>query len=338
MTRATRAAMPRHARRERRVAPLGVCAELAAAEVRPRKSRGQNFLVQPAIADQIVVAAGLAPDDEVVEIGPGLGILSDRIVRAGVRRLWLVELDPRLARRLEDAFAGHPAVRVVCRDFLEVDLAALAERPPVKVIGNLPFNAAAAILRRLDAMHGVIARMVLMFQREVAERIRARPGQRAYSALSVFTALYWESGAHFRVAAGNFRPKPKVDAEVVVFTPRAHPPFAARHEGAVLDAIRAAFSAPRKTIRNALAAALEASTETIAVALQQAAIDPGTRPATLAVTDFVRLAGALEALGALPRAGSLGHTGKREDGSVLKDTGGFSRSRGTAGRKGPRDA
>jgi 16S rRNA (adenine1518-N6/adenine1519-N6)-dimethyltransferase len=305
MTRAARTAMAGHVRRRRSVAPLGVAAELATSGVRPRKSRGQNFLVQPAIADQIVAAAELEPDDEVVEIGPGLGVLSDRIVRAGVRRLWMVELDPRLASRLEDAFAGHPAVRVVCGDFLEADLAALVERPPVKVIGNLPFNAAAAILRRLDTARDLIARMVLMFQREVAERIRARPGERAYSALSVYTALYWEAGAHFRVAAGNFRPKPRVDAEVLVFTPRARPPFSAGREAAVLDTIRAAFSTPRKTLRNALASALHTSPVMIATALEQTGIDPGARPATLTLDDFVRLADVLERRGALPGAGPV---------------------------------
>lgn len=294
---ATRAAIPPRDRSR----PLAVAAELAAAGVRPRKSRGQNFLVQRAIADQIVAAADLGPDDEVVEIGPGLGVLSDRIVRAGVRRLWLVELDAGLAHRLESAFGGHPAVRVVCGDFLEVNLAALAERPPVKVIGNLPFNAAAAILRRLDAQHALIGRMVLMFQREVAERIRARPGERAYSALSVFTALYWKTGAHFRVAAGNFRPKPKVDAEVVVFSPVARLPFAPEKEAAVLGTIRAAFSAPRKTVRNALAV-LHTPPAAIAAALADAAIDPGVRPATLGVSDFVRLAGALATRGALAQA------------------------------------
>ncbi len=285
-----------------RTSPLAVGAELGAAGVRPRKSRGQNFLVQPAVADRIVAAAAIAPGDEAVEIGPGLGILSDRILRAGVRRLWLVELDARLAARLESAFKGHPAVRVVCRDFLELDLRELVERPPVKVIGNLPFNAAAAILRRLDEMRGAIGRMVLMFQREVAERIRARAGERAYSALSVFTALYWETGGHFRVAAGNFRPTPRVDAEVVVFTPHHQAPFAPAHEAALLGTIRAAFSAPRKTIRNALAGALGAPPEAVAGALERAAIDHAARPATLSVADFVRLAGALERAGAIAPA------------------------------------
>jgi 16S rRNA (adenine1518-N6/adenine1519-N6)-dimethyltransferase len=193
-------------------------------------------------------------------------------------------------------------VRVVCRDFLEVELAELAERPPVKVIGNLPFNAAAAILRRLVEMRGAIGRMVLMFQREVAERIRARAGERAYSALSVFTALYWETREHFRVPAGNFRPAPRVDAEVIVFTPHKIAPFAPADEAALLGAIRAAFSAPRKTIRNALAGALDATPEAVAGALTRAAIDHAARPATLSVADFVRLADALERAGAIARA------------------------------------
>lgn len=302
MTRAARTAIAGRARRGRSVAPLGVTAELAESGVRPRKSRGQNFLIQPGIADQIVGAAALGAEDEVIEIGPGLGVLSDRIVRTGVRRLWMVELDPDLARRLEHAFAGHPAARVVCGDFLEADLTAIVERPPIKVIGNLPFNAAAAILRRLDAAHDVIARMVLMFQREVAERIRARPGESAYSALSAYTALYWEIGDHFRVAAGNFRPKPRVDAEVLVFAPRALRPCSAGQEAAVISTIRAAFSSPRKTLRNALASALHASPVMIVAALERAAIDPGARPATLALDDFVRLAGALEGAGLLINA------------------------------------
>ncbi|HTJ09169.1 MAG TPA: 16S rRNA (adenine(1518)-N(6)/adenine(1519)-N(6))-dimethyltransferase RsmA [Candidatus Binataceae bacterium] len=282
-----------------RTSPLAVAAQLEAAGVRPRKSRGQNFLIQPAIADRIVAAAAIEPGEEVVEVGPGLGILSDKILRAGVRRLWLVELDPRLAELLQSAFAGHPAVRVVCRDFLEVELAAMVEQPPVKVIGNLPFNAAGAILRRLDEMRGAIGRMVLMFQREVAERIRAHEGERAYSALSVFTALYWETRDHFRVSAGNFRPAPRVDAEVIVFTPHARAPFAPADEAALLGTIRAAFSAPRKTIRNALAGALDAPPEAVIIALADAAIDSVARPATLSVADFERLAHALERAGAI---------------------------------------
>jgi 16S rRNA (adenine1518-N6/adenine1519-N6)-dimethyltransferase len=278
-----------------------VADELESAGVRASKSRGQNFLVQPAIADRIVAAAEIAPGDEVVEIGPGLGVLSDRILRADVRRLWLVEIDPRLASRLESAFSSHPAVRVICADFLQVELARLAERPPLKVIGNLPFNAASAMLRKLDEGRAAVERMVLMFQREVSERIRARPGDRAYSALSVFTALYWEIREHFRVAAGNFRPMPRVDAEVIVFSPHQTAIFDSARESALLEVIRAAFSAPRKTIRNSLAGALDAPAQAIADALNRAAIDPAARPGTFGVADFVRLAEVLQVMNYQPR-------------------------------------
>src|SRR5262249_12682411 len=139
---------------------------------------------------------------------------------------------------------------------LRADLAALRAPPPTKVIGNLPFNAAAAILTRLCAYRSEIARMVLMFQREVAERIRAGAGAPAYGALSVYTALYFRVESHFRVPAGNFHPRPRIDAEVLVLEPCPGPMFNADEESAVLETIRAAFSAPRKTLRNSVAQGL----------------------------------------------------------------------------------
>ena len=222
--------------------------------MRPAKSRGQNFLTSGAVADRIVAAAELSESDPVVEIGPGLGILTEKIAARPLRSLTLVELDPRLAARLQERFAdrGSPNVRVINADFLAIDFAALISGPPVKVIGNLPFNVAAAILRRLSDNARMISRMVLMFQREVAARIRAIPGDEAYGALSVFNALYWKIDLHFTVAAGSFHPRPKIDAEVLAFTPRAPQTFAAGDERDVLETVRASFSAPRKTIRNAL--------------------------------------------------------------------------------------
>ena len=184
----------------------------------------------------------------------------------------LIELDDRLASRLRDIFAVDDRVIVINRDFLTCapsDLPGLgmlihralptsrsARCAPLRVVANLPFNVAAAILERLCAMQPLIARMVLMFQREVAERIRALPGSSEYGALSVFTSLYWKIDGHFRVAAGSFHPKPKVDAEVLTFAPRRPLPFAPAEEQAVLATVRAAFSAPRKTLRNAIGRAL----------------------------------------------------------------------------------
>jgi len=267
-------------------------AALMAARVRPAKSRGQNFLVQARVADRIVAAAALEPADEAVEIGPGLGILSERIA-GRVRKFTMVELDRNLAEALRRRFAGDPQTQVICADFLTLDLTALVDRPPVKLVGNLPFNAAAAILHRLCDFRELVARMVLMFQREVGERIRAPRGSRERSALSVFTALYWEVEDHFRVLAGSFHPRPKVDSEVIVFRPRPALPFDRSEEGAVLETVRAAFSAPRKALRNPLAHRLGLPAPAVAAALTAIDVDPTARAAALEVDDFVRIARAL---------------------------------------------
>jgi 16S rRNA (adenine1518-N6/adenine1519-N6)-dimethyltransferase len=259
---------------------------LARVGVRPAKSRGQNFLTSGGVADRIVKAAELCETDSIVEIGPGLGILTEKIVVIPRRSLTLVELDSRLAARLHERFAD---VRVINADFLAIDFAAIADSP-VKVIGNLPFNVAAAILRKLSDNSRMISRMVLMFQREVALRIRATPGDDAYGALSVFTALYWKIDLHFTVAAGSFHPRPKVDAEVLAFAPHAKRLFETDDESDVLETVRASFSAPRKTIRNALSHALGIDATQTVRALERATIDPGTRAETLGVSDFLRLA------------------------------------------------
>ncbi len=263
---------------------------LARAGVRPAKSRGQNFLTSAGVAERIVAAAELSDADAVIEIGPGLGILTETIAARPRRSMTLVELDSRLAVRLQERFTS---VRVVNADFLGIDFAALHDDSPVKVIGNLPFNVAAAILRKLCDNSRSISRMVLMFQREVAARIRAKPGDDAYGALSVFTALYWKIDMHFTVAAGSFHPRPKVDAEVLAFSPLATPSFTDSDERDVLETVRASFSAPRKTIRNAIGHALALDGGRTGRALERAAIDPGTRAETLGVPDFLRLAQAL---------------------------------------------
>jgi 16S rRNA (adenine1518-N6/adenine1519-N6)-dimethyltransferase len=274
----------------------GPARALASIAVRPRKSRGQNFLVQPAIADRIVAALEVRRGDTVIEIGPGLGILTDRLVQQPLRRLHLIEVDAELSARLADRFRDDARVVVANRDFLRTESSEFTAEAPVRIVGNLPFNIAAAILERLRAYHGNVTRMVLMFQREVAERIRARPGVRAHCALSVFTALYWEIASHFRVAAGSFHPKPDVDAEVLVLTPRPVLPFLAEEEAAVIETVRAAFSAPRKTIRNSLAGGLNIEGSVSETSLKRAAIDPRQRPGTIEVADLVNLARVLGSL------------------------------------------
>ena len=276
-----------------RGAKLRPAGALAIAGVIPHKSKGQNFLVQPRVADRIVEAAEITAGDDVIEIGPGLGILSERLVLQPLRRLILVELDDRLAAQLRERFANDARVTIINRDFLGLESSDLSTGAPFRVVANLPFNVAAAILERLCGMHANVARMVLMFQREVAERIRARVDSNNYGALSVYTSMYWSVTEHFRVSAGSFHPKPKVDAEVLTFAPHRPMPFAPNEERAVLGTVRAAFSAPRKTLRNAVGRALALESSTLEAAFAHAAIDPSARAATLAVEDFVRLARAI---------------------------------------------
>jgi 16S rRNA (adenine1518-N6/adenine1519-N6)-dimethyltransferase len=262
---------------------------LKSAGVWPSKSRGQNFLVQPSIAAQIVNAAEIEAGDVVVEIGPGLGILTERILSAGPRELILYEMDRRLAAGLAARFCGDERAKVLNRDFLMVTRSEFGgER--LKVVGNLPFSVAAAILRHLSDYRESIVRMVLMFQREVGERIRSLPGSRNYGALSVFSSLYWRIIDHFCVAAGSFHPRPKVDAEVLIMEPRREPDFNAADEPDVRATIRAAFFAPRKTIRNSLAGGLGVDTNTIETALEVANIDPSLRPAMLDRSQLIALA------------------------------------------------
>ncbi len=265
---------------------------LRSAGVIPTKRRGQNFLVQGAVADRIVALAELWPGDEVVEIGPGLGI-------CWVSASWLprspcftwrnsIANSPRgCARSLGDR------VDLIEADFLKIDLAQIVLRPPIKVVGNLPFNVAAAIARKLTEHRDLIARMVLMFQREVGERLRAAPGDAAYGALSALTALDWEIPRHFRVEAGSFHPRPKVDAEVLCFVPRPVPLYHPTPRSEVRDVIRAGFAIRRKHLRNALSAGLRMRPDRVEAALKAASIEPAQRAEELTAEDFVRLTRAL---------------------------------------------
>src|SRR5260370_7622850 len=159
---------------------------LAGAGVRPAKSRGQNFLTNAGVADRIVAAADLCETDSIIESGPVLGSLTEKIVTRPRRSLTLVELDSRLAARLQERFTN---VRVVNADFLEINFAALAGNSPVKVIGNLPFNGPAAILRRLFANPRLLSSMVLMFHREVAAPIRPPHAPAPYCPPTLLTPL-----------------------------------------------------------------------------------------------------------------------------------------------------
>jgi 16S rRNA (adenine1518-N6/adenine1519-N6)-dimethyltransferase len=262
---------------------------------RARRSLGQNFLVNEGVKEKIVAALEIAPEDWVVEIGPGPGALTSRLV-ARAARVIAVELDPDLAAALPARVTAPERLEVVRADAAGLDWADLAARAgrPVRGIGNLPFNAAAPILRQALDAGGAVARLVLMFQREVALRLVASPGTKAYGLLSVVTQQRAEVRRLFDVAPGSFVPRPNVLATVVRLNPRSGPGSLPR---CCLEAhdriVRAAFGKRRKTLRNSLVADAPWPTDRVRELLARCGLDEGLRSEQVPVTAFAALGRAL---------------------------------------------
>lgn len=266
-------------------------AALAAAGLRPRRRWGQHFLCDPGVARRIVDTAEVGPDSVVLEIGPGLGALSD-VLAARAGRLYLVEIDPALAARLTARLDANPRVRVLVGDALTLPLDALITEPGVTVVANLPYNVAIPILFRLLALRTRFPRAVVMVQREVAERFVARPGSAARGITSVLMQTFAEMRLAFGVSRKSFLPPPRVESAVVDIRWCA----GARVDVGVPEVyqavVRAAFGKRRKTLRNALAEfALQRGLgrEALATTLRDVGIDPGARAETLDLEAFGRL-------------------------------------------------
>ena len=256
-----------------------------------RKRFGQHFLVQPAIAERIVGLAQLGADATALEIGPGRGALTQRLA-ASCRRLLLVEVDRDLAEELRTAYAAQPAVEVVTADVLSVDLTALlGAHAPVTVVANLPYNISTPVLMQLLGAPELFDRLVLMLQREVAERVCAAPGSKAYGALSVTVQVVADAHVAVRVPPTAFVPRPRVESAVVVIEPRQPVPLAAAARRALRTVVRTAFSRRRKQLVNVIAPL----TRDPRALLAELGFDPRERPERLAPADFVRLSAALTA-------------------------------------------
>jgi len=276
-------------RREARVA-------LAAAGLRPQRRWGQHFLCDPSVAQRIVDTAALAPGAAVLEIGPGLGALTDTLAsRAG--RLYLVEIDRGLAARLVERHAAHPHVKVLVGDVLELPLETLVAEPEATVVANLPYNISSPVLFRLLELRDRFPRAVLMLQREVAERLAAGPGDEARGVLSVLVQTWAEVRVAFGVSRRSFVPAPRVDSAVAVLRFSAAPRVALDDPAFYATVVRAAFGQRRKMLRNALGA-LAATRGLDSAGLEarftQAGVDSRARAETLGLEDFARLAAALE--------------------------------------------
>ncbi len=219
---------------------------------RPKRSLGQNFLVDPNVARKIVRAFAPQPQDVVVEIGPGQGALTTLLAGA-VERLFAVELDRSLAAELKERFGTASGLTVMEGDFLSIELASLA--PPdrrLRVIGNIPYNLSAPIIFRVLEQAEVVEDMFLMLQKEVAMRVVARPGSKQYGPLAVHSQLLADVSVLFEVSPQVFRPRPRVDSAIVQWRFLGQPRFAVGDRAFFAQFVRAAFGQRRKVLRNAL--------------------------------------------------------------------------------------
>jgi 16S rRNA (adenine1518-N6/adenine1519-N6)-dimethyltransferase len=255
--------------------------------VTPKKALGQHFLMDPNILGVIDRLAELEPDDTVLEVGPGLGVLTSYLAER-VARVHAVELDRSLEPRLAEALAGRDNVDLVFGDALALDLASL-DPPPRKLVANLPYNVATPIVvESLDRIPS-LELWCVMVQREVADRFFAAPGTRAYGAVSVLVQLASRRTGWHPVSRTVFRPAPNVDSALVAFRRTALPASFAE----VKRVVQAAFSHRRKTLANALALAGVAPRARAVEALATIGRDASVRAEALAPPDFVALTEAL---------------------------------------------
>lgn len=273
--------------------------ESAPARQRPKKRLSQNFLIDRNVAAKIIRTAQVSEADRVVEVGPGRGILTEFIVGAGAE-LTCVEIDPALATSLEKSFKGVANFKVINEDALKfsfVDLAAGGDKK-FKLISNLPYNISGPMLAKLIDERKVFTSMYLMFQKEVAERIVAGPGTKAYGSLSVLAQTYMDVKLEFNIAPQLFRPIPKVESTLISLSVLSAPRVEVKSEEFFKSVVRSAFAQRRKTLSNALGSlchdkAGKGGKDRILKALESSGIDPSRRGETLGLEEFSRLTRAL---------------------------------------------
>lgn len=267
-----------------------------------RKSLGQHFLTDRRILERIADSLRLAGGETVVEIGPGRGALTDLLAdRAG--RLVAIEYDRALAERLRERYASRHHVIIAQADVLEVSPGAMAAGPYV-LVGNVPYYITTPIL-----FHGLAAprpeRAVYLVQKEVADRLAAAPGSKAYGALTVNVAAFARVESLFRVPPGAFSPPPTVDSAVVRLTPLDVPLVTDHDAAAFRQLVLGAFGMRRKQMRRVLRSLCAFSVEDAEWVLAQCGIDPAARPETLSPVQFVELLRTIERA----RAGERGDAG-----------------------------
>ncbi len=252
----------------------------------PSKGLGQNFLTDEDVLARIVAAAAIPPDGAVLEIGPGLGSLT-RCLAAAAGEVCAVELDRKLIQPLKEVLADADHVRIVQGDILDFDPEVLMGGRTYQVVANIPYYITSAVIRHLLNAANKPSSMVLTIQKEVAERLCAKPGNLSLLALSV--QIFGTPELVFTIPAEAFTPQPKVDSAVVRIELFAEPKVADAQQDDFFKLIKAGFGQKRKTLRNALAANLKEPAVQVGQQLRQVEIDPMRRAETLSIEEWLRL-------------------------------------------------
>lgn len=266
--------------------------------IRPRKRLGQSFLEDKNIISKIVNAANLKDDDTVVEIGAGLGVMTE-LLASRARKVIAIDIDPRMINILQERFKDQPKVSVIERDVLSYDFSSALEgdaRGNIKIVGNIPYNISTQILFRLLEFRHQISSMVLLFQKEVVDRITASPGGKDYGIPSVIVSMYAHASREMNVPAGCFFPPPKVISSLIKIVMREKPLFEPADDDFFSKVVRIAFSKRRKTLLNNLRSAdllPGCSEDELVFLLGKIDIDGKRRGETLSVAEFARLSNAL---------------------------------------------
>jgi 16S rRNA (adenine1518-N6/adenine1519-N6)-dimethyltransferase len=263
-------------------------------DFKPKKRLGQHFLIDEAVLERILSAAELSHGDIVVEVGPGLGILTEELAKWGLKII-AVELDSKLVDMLRKRLAHFPDVKIIHADILEVspqqllqnNLTASELDQGYKVIANLPYYITSPILRHFLEAQLQPAEMVVMVQKEVGEAIAAAPGK--MSLLSVRTQFYSKPTIMSYVPAASFCPPPKVDSVILRLDIYPQPPIEVSDVASFFDIVMHGFSSPRKQLRNSLAQSLEMPPKQVALLLGKAGIEAKRRAETLSLEEWREL-------------------------------------------------
>lgn len=263
-----------------------------------QKKFGQNFLIDPHVLDKIIAAAEITKDDFVLEIGPGIGTLTQYLAEAA-REVVAVEIDSTLIPILEDTLSVYDNVSVINEDVLKVDLRKLAEErnggKPIKVVANLPYYITTPIIMSLFESHVPLKSLTVMVQKEVALRMQAGPGTKDYGALSLAVQYYASPYLAANVPPNCFMPRPNVGSAVIRLTRFGETPVQVKDEKLLFRLIRASFNQRRKTLQNGLVNSqeLDFTKEQVAAAITTLGVSPSVRGEALTLEQFAALANAL---------------------------------------------